>query len=140
MIDIDLSQVQEKELLRVGTYIFAFRDAPTVQLNSQGDGHTVTCNLVPEGFPDESVKHWFSLKPSQLSDSRPARSIKKFLELFGYPDARVTGEVGQPVRVIAQDGSEVLLKYLRFRASIKHEVAKDRDLTNIRIDTIEGVA
>lgn len=139
-IDIDLGQVQEKELLRVGSYVFAVKDAPKIEATKAKDGFNVVFDLVPEGFPDSTFRHWFSLKPGALSSPTASVSIRKFLELVGYPGARITGDADQPVRVVANDGSEVLLKYLRFRASIKHEKREGQDQPNIRLDKVEGDA
>ena len=139
-IDIDLGQVQEKEPLHVASYVLTFKEAPKIEATKAGDGYNVVADLVPEGFPDSSFRHWFSLKPGALSSPTPSVSIRKFLEVLGYPQAKLTGDVGQPVRVVTRDGSEVLLKYLRFRATIKHEKREGQDRPNIRLDKVEGVA
>jgi len=139
-IDIDLGQVQEKEPLRVASYTFSFKDAPTVEPTKAGDGFNVVADLVPEGYPNDGFRHWFSLKPGALSSTSTTISIRKFLATVGYPNARLQGEASQPVRVIASDGSEVLLKYLRFRASVRHEKREGTDQPNVRLDKVEGAA
>ena len=152
-IDIDLGQVQEKEPLRVAEYIFSVKDTPLVQATKDGHGEVLVIDFVPEGFPEEGFRHWFSLtrdgvESKSLRNPSPTSSLKKFLAVLGYPNVRIQGEVGQPLRVTTDaDGSEVLLKYLRFRGTIKHEFPLDADgkpdktqQPNIRLNRVDGAA
>ncbi|MEK7178056.1 MAG: hypothetical protein AAB721_00120 [Patescibacteria group bacterium] len=147
----DVEPVEEKEVLSVGKYVLGFKDAPTYELTKVGKAiaergetvpegeYNIVADLVPEGFPESTFRHWFSLKPGARKARSTTISIHRFLDALGFTQASVQGEgIGQPVRVTARDGSEVLLKYLRLRATIKHEKQEGFDRPNIRLDKVEG--
>ena len=125
LVHVDLSQIQEKEVLAApGPYTFLIRKAE-VRDNKEGDGQLVYAELIPQESPEDVVFQRWSLKVGALRSRSPSMSLRKFLEVM---------EIGVPEGPFNPN----IIQGARFSATVKHETWNDD--VQIRLDRVLGPA